>query len=86
MTDILDRMVEVLSENNIDNKKVVYIEKLLRNEFSGSLVYVMKKRREYYCSVVEDIKKSNDFIGIARKYSISLNTVYRIAREHRKKQ
>ena len=44
--DIVCRMSELLSNQGIEEKKIVYIETQLRQEYSGSYTYVTKKTPE----------------------------------------
>ena len=90
MVDILARMSEVLSEQGIDEKRIVYIETKLRGEFYGGYSYVGKSSRYNFAKVrekiSESIKTESDFKAVARKHNVSIFTVYRVAKNNRLKK
>lgn len=81
MTDILSRMAQVLSENGLNDEKIVYIDRKLRQEYAGSYVYITRKEPGIDNRIMERIKKSNDFISIAKEFRVSTSTVYRLSRK-----
>ena len=82
--DIVCKMTELLSNQGIEEKKIVYIETQLRHEYSGSYTYVTKKSPAINKQITEHAKRSRDFSSIARKFNVSVSTVYRLYRESRK--
>ena len=90
MVDILARMSEVLSEQGIDEKRIVYIESKLRHEFYGGYAYVGKSSRHNFAKVkekiAESIKTESDFKAIAKRHNVLLLTVYRVAKNNRLKK
>ena len=81
MTDILSRMAQVLSEKGLNDDELVYIDRKLRQEYAGSYVYITRKEHGIDNRIMERIKKSNDFISIAKEFRVSTSTVYRLSRK-----
>lgn len=82
--DIVSRVSELLTNEGIEEKRIVYIETQLRHEYSGSYTYVTKKSPATNQKIIEQAKLSRDFPSIARKFNVSVRTVYRLYRESRK--
>lgn len=85
MADILDRLAEVLSEQGLDDNKIMYIESKLRHEYSGERHYVTKKSQHRESLILEQMRRSRDFQRIAKEFQVSVCTIYRLSHKSRKK-
>lgn len=85
MTDILTRVAEVLSEQGIEEKKIMYIETKLRDEFCGGYSYVGRYSHHRLAQVreriAESLKTSANFREISKRFDVSVSTVYRVAKK-----
>lgn len=81
MADILARVTQILSDQGLDDKKIVYIENELRKEYAGSYVYITKKSSDFDEKIMKHIRRSRDFQFIAKEYQVSISTVYRLSRK-----
>lgn len=81
--DLIDRFNDVMVANGVDPSNAVRISESIRREYCGGLIYVPKKSCAERARIVEDIKNNVPHEKIAKKYSISKITVYRMMRKLR---
>lgn len=81
--DLIDRFNDVMVANGIDPDSAVKISESVRREYCGGLIYVPKKSCAERERIAEDIRNNVPHEKIAKKYSISKITVYRMMRKIR---
>ena len=81
--DLIDRFNDVMVANGVDQSNAVRISELVRREYCGGLIYVPKKSCAERERIAEDIRNNVPHEKIAKKYSISKTTVYRMMRKIR---
>ena len=84
--DLIDRLNDVMVANGIDPDRAVKISESIRREYCGGLIYVPKKSCAERERIAEDIRNNVPHEKIAKKYSISKITVYRMMRKIRKQR
>lgn len=84
--DVIDRFNDVMVANGVDPASAVKISESIRREYCGGLIYVPKKSEAVKERIAADIKNNIPHDKIARKYSISKITVYRMMRKIREQR
>jgi len=81
--DVIDRFNDLMVANGVDPSSAGRISESIRREYCGGLIYVPKKSEAQKRKIEEDIKNNIPQDKIAKKYSISKITVYRMMRKIR---
>ena len=83
--DVIDRMQELLVENSVSTDKTESICKIIRHEYSGQLVYITKRPKTLHKDISKQLERNGNIKEIAKRYSVSYETVRRILVKRRKK-
>lgn len=81
--DVIDRFNDLMVANGVEPSNAIKISESIRREFCGGLIYVPKKSEAKKEKINEDIRNNIPHEKIAKKYSISRITVYRMKRKLR---
>lgn len=81
--DVIDRFNDVMIASGIDQISAERISESVRREFCGGLIYVPKRSEAQKERIADDIRNNIPHEKIAKKYSISKITVYRMMRKIR---
>ena len=83
-TDIVGRMVEIISEleRGLGEGVVTQLENQLRCEFAGERTYIRKRGHNVTALAVEKFT-GNNTIELARELHVSRRTIYRALKKRR---
>lgn len=73
----IEEIAEEIRKNNLSNEQIY-------RKFGGFSLYIPKVKPNYQEDILREYNGYNHY-SLATKYNISINTVYRIVRENKKK-